>query len=179
MIQPRKRTGIMLKEIRLNSKDVKRFWNGVEIKEIDQCWNWKHSTTGNGHGMICINGRKINVHRVSYMLHNNTEIPKGKVICHTCDNKKCCNPNHLYCGTQGDNLRDRYLRGSKERGQKLFSGEVWLIRKLRIFMPKNSCSNKTYIFNAAFVAKMFKVSKATILRIWNSTSFLCKNGELA
>lgn len=86
---------------------MERFWEKVNIVP-GECWEW---TAGirNGYGAFKLNGKAIDAHRVSYEAYNG-EIPKGKIICHTCDNPKCVNPEHLYAGTYADNVHDMIKR---------------------------------------------------------------------
>ena len=90
-----------------NLKD--RFWSKVDIKGPDDCWNWKTSLLSAGYGSFCIDYKTHSAHRVAWELTNGT-IPAKKNCLHKCDNKKCCNPKHLYIGTQGDNVGDREAR---------------------------------------------------------------------
>ena len=69
------------------------------------CWNFLGSINYNGYGLTKYSGRRRSVHRLSWMIYNGP-IPDGKHICHHCDNKKCINPKHLYCGTHADNMKD-------------------------------------------------------------------------
>lgn len=57
----------------------------------------------------------LRAHRVSWQIHFGP-IPKGKLVLHKCDNKRCVNPNHLYLGTQGDNNYDRAIRNPNNQG---------------------------------------------------------------
>lgn len=74
------------------------------------CWEWLLSIDPSGYGNAAINCRKIGAHRLSYIVFVG-EILKGLNICHTCDNRKCVNPDHLWAGTQGDNIRDCVRKG--------------------------------------------------------------------
>ncbi len=88
----------------------RRFW--ARVKRTNGCWLWD-SQSSSGYVGIGINyGQERvqeRVHRIAWRLHNG-RIPRGKVICHNCpggDNPKCVNPDHLFVGTQRDNMIDR------------------------------------------------------------------------
>ena len=86
-----------------------RFWNKVERKGPDDCWNWKAFLNPKGYGQFQIkNARPAHAHKVALAL--TTVVLIGEVICHTCDNRKCCNPNHLYRGTWQSNMDDMISR---------------------------------------------------------------------
>jgi hypothetical protein len=76
----------------------------VIIDPVTGCWNWQLSLN-KGYGVTCYLGHQVTVHRLSYRLFV-AQIPASKMICHKCDNKRCCNPHHLFIGTNSDNQKD-------------------------------------------------------------------------
>lgn len=77
------------------------------------CILWTGAVSSAGYGVFCF-GRKIDgsisAHRFAYTLANGT-IPKGLMVCHTCDVRSCCNPDHLFTGTGSDNMVDARRKG--------------------------------------------------------------------
>ena len=112
--------------------DVRRFWSKVLINDLSSCWEWQASKTKTGYGYFGISrSNKTSIllaHRVSFAIHNG-EIPDGMYVCHHCDNPSCCNPSHLFSGTQKQNLQDAARKG---RMNRLLSNEsIEIVKSLR------------------------------------------------
>lgn len=98
-----------------------RFWPKVDRSGgSDACWTWTASLHTNGYGQIGSGGRgrPLLAHRVAWELFCGA-IPVGMVVCHRCDNHLCCNPSHLFIGTQAENLEDMTRKGRRCAGDAM------------------------------------------------------------
>ncbi len=93
---------------------VDRFWEKVDRRGPDDCWEWLAGKDGKGYGSIWCDGKSEIASRVAWKLANGP-IPDGIDVLHTCDNPPCCNPGHLHLGTDADNTADKVARGRQAR----------------------------------------------------------------
>lgn len=108
----------------------KRFW--PKVKKENGCWKWL-AAKNYGYGQLGIkrSGPCIGAHRLSWILHYG-EIPHDMCVLHKCDNRECTNPEHLFLGTQRDNVLDMMMKGrGKQYGAKLNKDQVARIKALR------------------------------------------------
>ncbi len=109
-----------------------RCWSSVSLG--GGCWVWTGALTHNGYGVFYarLNGQTFwRAHRYSWTLHNGV-IPDGLGICHSCDNRACVKPTHLFPATQQQNLQDASrkgrLSGENNANAKLTEEDVRAIR---------------------------------------------------
>jgi HNH endonuclease len=101
------------------------------------CWLWLPLGRHNVYGYAFFQGRYYAAHRLSYAVFKG-DVPADRDVCHTCDTPACINPDHLFLGTEQDNIRDMLAKGRSNRkgerhqrwqGSKLTEENVRLIRQ--------------------------------------------------
>ena len=102
---------------------AEKLWGKVKKLGKNKCWLWTGAIVKDGYGMISTyegtprHKGGIGAHRASWILEKGP-IPKGRYICHHCDNPACVNPKHLYVGTGTDNMRDMWKRRRHSLGPR-------------------------------------------------------------
>ena len=139
-----------------------RFWDKVKIGRPNQCWTWigRIAQWGNGYGHFDINHRPHFAHRISYELAHGMILFKKLFVCHHCDNPSCVNPNHLFLGTNLDNIMDATKKGRVSKGEKhchakLNEKDIIEIRKLMSKkIPRKFIMNK---FNITSISYLYQI----------------------
>lgn len=92
-----------------------RFWS--KVNRTDTCWLWTAGKNNHGYGTFKLNDKPRKAHRIAYELSVGP-IPHGLNVLHHCDNPPCVNPNHLFIGTQEDNVRDMTFKSRHYQQKK-------------------------------------------------------------
>lgn len=137
------------------------------------CWEWTGTTNRSGYGLFTVvKGRSpVLAHRHSYAKYK-ADVPEGMLVCHSCDNRNCVNPEHLWIGSIADNNRDcrakgrnippPYRQGEHHTQAKLSASDVSRIREF----PSS--------IRLAAIAEQFGISYQQVSRIrrmerWSNT----------
>jgi hypothetical protein len=125
----------------------------LAINEETECWEITGYYDKDGYGEIS----HKRAHRLAYELFKG-EIPENMNVCHRCDNPKCCNPEHLFIGTQKDNIRDMVVKGRKSSrlGIKNTQNKLTETQVLEIYEDKDTQRN---------IAKQYNIDQSTVSNI--------------
>jgi len=120
-----------------------RFVSRIVIGDPSKCWEWSAGCFSNGYGQFRVGKKKVRAHRAYYEAVIGP-VPDGLILLHSCDNPRCCNPNHLSVGTHADNARDREEKGRGSHNGTSLPGESNPSAKLRtddVVMIKSSIAS--------------------------------------
>ena len=108
---------------------AERLWRRVDKRTPVECWEWQGyiNTTGYGQMGAGDGTRTIGTHRAAWVVTNG-EVPPGLLVCHTCDNRACCNPSHMFLGTVKDNAVDMVQKGRGRGAEGIANGRAKLTR---------------------------------------------------
>lgn len=105
--------------------DAVRFWAKVAVADPGACWLWTATKHSSGYGYFSVASRRfasgsqgLLAHRIAWELTNGPIPDATPFVLHRCDTPPCCNPAHLFLGTQSDNNRDMREKGREARGER-------------------------------------------------------------
>jgi len=99
--------------LRWDNNLVSRFW--AKVKKSPGCWVWTGSRLATGYGRLKARGKHYGAHRMAYEL-TFWAVPSGMCVLHRCDNPPCVRPDHLFLGSNRDNVADKVAKGRQARG---------------------------------------------------------------
>ena len=129
-----------------------KIWDHIQRGDDAECWEWTRGRNAYGYGVVRHEGKTRIVTRLVWEdVHG--EPPGDLCVCHTCDNRGCCNPAHLFLGTRAENIRDMHQKGRYVRGNLKLSD-----RDARKLLSMTEAS-------AAELAARFGVSKSLVFKL--------------
>jgi hypothetical protein len=151
-----------------------------KVEKTETCWLWKAGTRSKKrdcYGAFHFGNKVIDAHRVSYLFFKG-EIPDKMYVCHTCDVKLCVNPDHLWLGTQQQNMQDAKKKGRlvMPEGRRFTDGNKPLNRvqsEEQVKQMKIALKNMTI----AQVAKQFKVKESFVKDLSSGRTYKNIAGE--
>jgi hypothetical protein len=137
-----------------------RFWAKVDRRSPEECWPWK-AGIHRGYGLFRAEKDRpmVRAHRYSWALANGP-IPEGMNVLHRCDNPPCCNPAHLFLGTQLDNVEDCAAKGRRRPPSGENNGRAKLTAEL---VDQIRTEYRPGLQQA--LANKYGVSRATVSRV--------------
>lgn len=153
----------------MKRKTFEDAWELIKVGNPDECWEWQGCKNNTGYGSITISQKVYSAHRIAYALTFPNTIdfraPKDKslkqFILHKCDNRLCCNPNHMELGNYNDNNKDaankgrsKSVKGAKHKNAKLTQDQADQVRLIHK-------TGLTYVE----IGKMFNIHANNISRI--------------
>lgn len=146
---------------------LEKFLSLIEINIETECWEWQGVKNELSYGIFCTNKLKIRAHRYAWELFRQP-IPSGLFLCHHCDNPACINPDHMFVGTQADNVKDMEKKGRRRNkpqpGEKNYFAKLNEEQVRTIFFYKGHMSAKE-------MATLFHITTAAIWFIWSGRTW--------
>ena len=147
-----------------------RFWAKVEKRGPDDCWPWRGAMHRDGYGRAHYGpkSKMYIAHRLAYELAIGP-IPAGMDVCHSCDNRVCCNHAHFWLGTHAENMADakskmRHSHGERSRQNKLTEGQAIHILQCQPAISSTRSFERRCVANQ--LADRYGVEEGQVYAIW-------------
>lgn len=141
--------------------NTNRFLANIDKVSAAPCWLWAGAVSKRGYGIFRANFHGQNfwrAHRFSWAFHNDRAIPQGLVVCHSCDNPRCVNPDHLRADTQASNNAEAIVRGRWKPNVGTQNGRA-------IVSPRQVQEIRTSADSQMVLAKRYGIAQGQVSRI--------------
>lgn len=129
-------------------------------KRNGDCMIWQGNVMSDGYGRVYVDHKPWRVHRLIITLVTRQPIPKGYLVCHTCDTPLCCNPDHLFLGTPKQNHHDAMAKGRHTKGEKVNTAKLTEQQVIEILHRWHTATKKYGLHSS--LAREFGVTSANI-----------------
>lgn len=159
--------------MKLNKKDIARFWSRVKVGNDNSCWYWDNPTHLFGYGWFRVNGRNHLSHRIAKIIWDDGLEMDNKFVLHNCNNPACCNPYHLRWGTQKENIEDSIKAGTKTDPPRnrnkppVMKGEDNHISKMTNKSVKSLRRDRSKGISYKKLSEKYQISVSTVAQIVN------------
>lgn len=155
-----------LAELDRRATTPEKFW--TRVLKSNGCWLWTGRCDEKGYGRVGFGGRaNIGAHRVAWELTQGP-VPLGLCVLHRCDTPSCCNPDHLFLGTNRDNVIDRHLKG---RSKNLDAGHLHPKAKLTQSAVAQMRALRLCGLTQIQLAERFGISRGNVSKILAGKSY--------
>lgn len=143
-----------------DDKFLRRCHKKTVISEVTGCWEWQGGLTGGGYAVTSYKGRQVGLHRQSYIIHHGP-LNDGAQARHTCDNRRCWNPDHLVAGTALDNAQDAIERDRLSRGTRRYNAKI--TDEIALLIKAQAAAGVSH----SAIAKEYGYSRPNVTRLVN------------
>ncbi len=140
---------------------IDRFNSFVVKGKEGECWKWTANKSKQGYGKISFMGKSMLAHRASYEFFKGSI--RGLMVCHSCDNPECTNPDHLFLGTAMENMQDKIAKGRHKGAKQGSDHHLSKITEVDVAAIRHEYS--TGDINQYQLAEKFGVSQSEISMI--------------
>ncbi len=167
----------------------RRFWSKVDRQEgpvrpgeLGPCWPWLRYRDEDGYGVTAVDRRTQQAHRVAFILSGGVLTDEKPQVLHRCDNPCCCNPDHLWAGTNNDNVADKIAKGRQASGDRTGSrmyperrprGEIHRSARLRADQVLQIRVLSRDGWNQRSIARRFDISQRQVGNIIHGRQWRC------
>lgn len=162
-------------DVKLSNYAIRKYNSFLDRRSsYISCWNWLGNTHENGYGVLDVSHNKrrskLFTHRVAYYLHFGKD-PQDELVCHRCDNRLCCNPNHLFLSTYGGNHVDALKKGRKTSPMK---GKILCEHSCSLFVSYEPYYEIWALRREGFllreIGSRYEISTSCVRNIYNNVS---------